>query len=60
MGRGDSPILAQFAFSIEEETQCWDAPNCVVIKYKPMELGYTYDFCEPFVGELPSIFKEKK
>ena len=54
-----SPRLAQFHFIVEELQEPMDFPAFYQIKYKATKLGYLYDFCEPFIGQLPRHLKDQ-
>ena len=49
-----SPRLAQFHLIVKELQKPMDFPAFYQIKYKATKLGYLYDFCEPFIGQLPT------
>lgn len=51
------PRLAKFMFKIDELQSPMDFPAFHITKYKPKNYGYTYDFCQPFIGELPTYLK---
>lgn len=51
------PRLAKFMFKIDELQTPMDFPAFHITKYKPINYGYTYDFCQPFIGELPTYLK---
>ena len=52
------PKLAQFHFMVEELQEPIDVPAFYQTKYKTTKLGYLYDFCEPFIGQLPTTLKD--
>ncbi len=54
-----SPRLAQFHLIVEELQEPMDFPAFYQIKYKATKLGYLYDFCEPFIGQLPTHLKDQ-
>ena len=54
-----SPRLAQFHLIVEELQKPMDFPAFYQIKYKATKLGYLYDFCEPFIGQLPTHLKDQ-
>lgn len=54
-----SPRLAQFHLIVEELQEPMDFPAFYQIKYKATKLGYLYDFCEPFIGQLPPHLKDQ-
>ena len=54
-----SPRLAQFHLIVEELQKPMDFPAFYQIKYKATKLGYLYDFCEPFIGQLPTSIKDQ-
>lgn len=51
------PRLAQFMCKIEELQEPMDFPSFYSTKYKPLNYGYLYDYCEPFIGQLPTQIK---
>ena len=54
-----SPRLAQFHLIVEELQEPMDFPAFYQTKYKTIKLGYLYDFCEPFIGQLPTFIKDQ-
>ena len=59
MDIAQSPRLAQFHLIVEELQKPMDFPAFYQIKYKATKLGYLYDFCEPFIGQLPTHLKDQ-
>ena len=58
MDTNQSPRLAQFHLMTEELQKPMDFPAFYQTKYKATKLGYLYDFCEPFIGQLPTSLKD--
>lgn len=59
MDTNQSPRLAQFHLMTEELQKPMDFPAFYQTKYKATKLGYLYDFCEPFIGQLPTHLKDQ-
>ena len=59
MDTNQSPRLAQFHLMTEELQKPMDFPAFYQTKYKATKLGYLYDFCEPFIGQLPTSLKDQ-